>query len=480
MKKFKLLSLLLTILLLISLLPVPALAAPPAPDIAAPYAVVMDAAAGTVLYEKSGNVSFNPSDAAVLMTALLVAEAIDAQSIALTSEVIASTTFRNELYEGAPSAVPPLVTDESLSVEELLYIALMSNAADACNVLAEYSYGSVSSFVSAMNSKAAELGCTGTRFDNPSGLGSGQISTAQDLALIARALASHSQVARICGAYQHTVASTAFSEARSLTSPNALLVADSGFYNDRVTGLRAAGDWNTGYTVVTTALDDATNISLIVVVGGSADPEQRYRDTKALLDWAFGSYSYRPLLSATDILATLPVSLGSPANVGVRPETALTLLLPNDQQMGDVQYAITYDHEQSGATLQAPINAGQVLGTVTVTMDGVEYGTSRLLAASSIEISRVEYLRTQLDQLTHAPAVRQILIILAILLVIYLLLIIFYFIQRWRHLRSVRIAKKDRAIAQTQQAVEWLNIPEEERQGYLDEEYDDYDEESEE
>lgn len=470
MKKFKCLSLLLTILLLINVLPIPAHALM-YPEVASPYAVVMDADTGDFLYEKDADSTFNPYDSAVIMTALLVMEAVDSGSITLDDVVVASDTFSNELYGGTYVA-PAIYAGESLTVEELLYMALMTFAGDACNILAEYVSGSVSAFVSRMNSRAAELGCTGTVFDDTHGAGDGQYSTARDLAVIARALASHGSVMRMCNEYQHTIDATDMSGARELTSYNALFDTGSGYYYEEATGLRIGGTADNGYILIATASSD--NMNLVVVNAGQYDSGQRFADGITLITWAFGNYSYRPLLSDTQTIDTLEIEMGDPNSLGVRPESSVSILLPNDMELDNVQYAITYDHEQSGETLQAPISAGQILGTVTVTMDGKEYGTSRLLAASAVDISRTEYLRTQLDQLKQAPAIRQIVLILVILLAIYLLLVLIYLIQRARHLHSLRVAKKDRAISQTQQAIEWLDIP---GQNDPDDVYtDDYDE----
>ena len=59
---------------------------------------------------------------------------------------------------------------ETMTLESLLYCAMVASANDACNVIAQYVSGSISDFVARMNARAAELGCTGTNFTNTHGL----------------------------------------------------------------------------------------------------------------------------------------------------------------------------------------------------------------------------------------------------------------------------------------------------------------------
>ena len=76
---------------------------------------------------------------------------------------------------------------EELTIEQLLHVLLIPSANDAANVLAEHIAGSISSFTTMMNTKALELGCTGTNFVNANGIhNTNHYSTAYDLALMGR------------------------------------------------------------------------------------------------------------------------------------------------------------------------------------------------------------------------------------------------------------------------------------------------------
>ena len=466
MKKFKLLSFLLIISLLTALVPVPALALDD-PVVAAQAAVVMDADTGDVMYELNADQRYFPAELTMAMTALLVSEAVSNRTVALSDLATASEDVRYNMQDNSTSMDPIIHPGEALSIEDLLYGAMLGSAADACNVLAEHLSGSVSSFVAAMNKRADELGCTNTHFANANGqVAEDHYSTAMDLAIIARQLLSSPQMLSICSAAEHTVEATEQSESRKLTNRNEMLIPTSDNYFDRAYGVKNGYADEYGRCMIAAA--EWNEMNVIVVVIGCPNVGDQFRAARSLFDWVFANFSYRSILSATDVLATLDVNMGNPSSVGVRAESGKSIILPNDQELGDIRYEVQYTHEQEGRQLQAPISAGESLGTITVYLDGENFGSSRLVAASTVEISRLEYMRTQLDGMFQTPAVRQIITILIILLAIYLLLMVFYFVQRFRHLHSLRVAKKDRAIAQSQQEAQWIDDPEDDEDDYDD------------
>lgn len=455
MKKFKLLSLLLIISLFVCLMPVQALALDD-PQVSAASAVVMDVATGKVLFEKDSDRSVSVGTLATLMTALVVGDAVDQNQLTLEDIVTASSSFQANLTEGVPTA--SIQPGETLTVNDLLYCVALASAADACNILAEQVSGSIGEFVNAMNAKAQTLGCTGTSFLNANGVEPAGQTTVLDLAVIGRALTGSTAIRTPFSAFTYSVPATDMTETRSLTNSNSLLDSESPFYYSYAYGFRNATLADGGAAMVAAATYD--EMEIVAVVVGCPDSDSRFNDVRTLFDWVFNNFSYRTILSNTENLTTIPVKLGDPDSVGVRGEDAIRAILPNDQDLGKVEYQITYQHEQNGTALEAPLDAAQYLGDVTVLLDGEAQGTSRLVAASSVDVSRLQYLRTQLEAMTQNESVRQLVTILIVILGIYLLLVIFYLIQRMLHLHSLRRARKDRAISRAQQEIQWLDIPE--------------------
>ena len=119
-----------------------------------------------------------PASTTKIVTAILVLE-----NHSLDEKVTASYDAVMSIPSGYSTA--DIQIEEELTVEQLLELLLVHSANDAANVLAEYAGGSVSSFVSMMNTKANELGLSNTHFTNPYGLqDDNHYTTAHDLAII--------------------------------------------------------------------------------------------------------------------------------------------------------------------------------------------------------------------------------------------------------------------------------------------------------
>ncbi|MCG2720553.1 MAG: D-alanyl-D-alanine carboxypeptidase [Thermodesulfovibrionales bacterium] len=137
--------------------------------------VVMDVATGKLLYAKNPNLKRPPASTTKLMTAMLAIENTSLQDVVTISSNAADT----------PAHTAGFREGEKITVEKLLYAALMGSANDAAVALAEAVSGSEKRFVERMNRKAIAIGALNTRFINANGLpGSGQYTTASDLAKI--------------------------------------------------------------------------------------------------------------------------------------------------------------------------------------------------------------------------------------------------------------------------------------------------------
>jgi D-alanyl-D-alanine carboxypeptidase (penicillin-binding protein 5/6) len=462
MKKFKILPIVLTILIMMALLPVSALAVDD-PAIGASAAVLMDASTGEVYYSKNADKTMAPASTTKMMTALLVVEAIERGDIGVNDVVTAYDDCQYNLDSDSSNANPAIEPGETMTVEQLLYCAMLASANEACNILGEYVAGSISGFVSQMNSRAQELGCQNTNFTNTNGLeDSNHYTTAYDFALIAQEAVQHQLFVQVCGTLNYTVASTNKNDARSLTNTNSLLNPDSSYYYEYAYGIKTGYFSSAGYCLVSAATYD--NMDVICVVLGGQESGDQFADSLTLYDWMFDNFSHRQILGSTETIYTVDVALGTADSTGLRAENAIYVTLPKDYD-ASINYQVTLYHAVEGRTLEAPVNAGDVLGEVTVIdSDGTVYGTSYLVATNSVDISRVEYLKTQVKELFQTPVVRRIITLLIVLLAVYVLLVFFYSLQRVRHLKSLRAAKRERAMRQAHEETQWLEIPDQTEQ----------------
>ncbi len=459
MKKFKILSVLLAIVMFATMLPVSAMAEESEPEITANAAVLADAVTGEVYYSKNADKTVHPASTTKMLMALLVVEAVERGEISLTDEVTASENCQYNMDEYSSHADPAIVPGEVMTVEGLLYCAMLLSANEACNILAEHVSGSVDAFVAAMNARAQELGCGNTHFVNTNGLEDpNHYTTAADFAKIAQEAVKNSTLMGICGTLAYTVPATNKADARELVNTNSLLNPNSDYYYEYAYGIKTGYFTNAGYCLVSASAYDEMDV--VCVVLGSAEKGDHFSDTLAIFDWFYDTYSNRQILSSTQTLMPVTVELGTEESTGVRADTAVSKILPKDYETTDLKYSVILYHEMEGRPLEAPVNAGEVLGEVTVLLDGEECGMAYLVATTTVEMSRLEYLRSQSAELFQSPVIRRIITLLICLLGIYILLVLFYYWQRARHLRSVRRAKRARAIRQAREEAQWLDFPE--------------------
>ena len=461
MKKSKILLLMLIAALAVSMLALPALAteetsesnetgvsvSEAAPTVSASAAILMDTKTGDVYYDYNADQNCPPASTTKIMTALLVVEAIENGQFSLDDSVAAYDDCRYGMDDDSSNASPAIEPGEILSVRDLLYCAMLVSANEACNILAEYTAGSISDFVSRMNERAAALGCTNTHFSNPSGLeDSNHYSTARDMALIAREAVSHDQFVSLCSASSYTVGATNLHDSRSLNNTNAFVNPDSSYYDSDVYGVKTGYFEAAGGCLVSAIEKD--DIDLIAAIfGGTINDEEdrRYDDTAALFDWLYSNYSYHQVLSSTDSVIKVPVTLATSDTVAGRPDTSISVLLPNDFDMDSLEYEYVIYSERDATPLIAPVSAGTILGEVTVSAGGRVFGTVNLVATNTADLSKSVYLKNSIKSILQQPIVHKLLVILIIVVALYLILSFLYVVQHSRYKRSLRQARRERA-----------------------------------
>lgn len=150
-------------------------------------AVVMDAHSGKVVYAHEPHKRLVPASLTKMMLVLVVMENVRAGKLRLSEPVTAS-----EKSTGVGGTQIDLKPGESLPLEEMLQAILIRSANDAAATVAEHVSGSQARFVELMNQRARALGMRDTFFTNVHGLpepnGHDNISTAYDMAILAKAL----------------------------------------------------------------------------------------------------------------------------------------------------------------------------------------------------------------------------------------------------------------------------------------------------
>ena len=392
MKKQRFLSLFLLLSLLASLFLTPTACAYEDFDLDAKAGLLIEANTGEVLFEKNAHQENYPASITKVMTALLVLEAVDRGQLALTDSVTASEEAFASLPANASNA--GMKVGETLTVEQLLYCLLVPSGNESANVLAQAVSGSIDGFVALMNSRAAELGCEHTHYVNPHGLHDpNHYSSAWDIYLVTREAMKHELFMTICNAKSYEIPATNVNEkSRTLHSTNYLISnwrALGYLYRD-AQGIKTGSTDEAGYCLVSSAVRGSrTLISVVLGAERRKDPDDVVRtysfiETSRLFDWGFDNFTSRQILSADEPICEVPVTLSSETNyVVVHPAEDLTRMLPNDLAVEDIERTVTLHSE----SVEAPVAAGDELGTLTLSYRGTVYGEVPLLALSDVSAS---------------------------------------------------------------------------------------------
>jgi|GEM_PF-161798 len=468
MRNLRFIPIFLITALLLSTLPTLPAAALVDPSPGAEFVVIVETTSDQVLYERNPRARAYPASLTKIMTVMLACEAINAGEVSASDIVVASENARFDLTEDSSTA--NIVPGESMAFQDLLYCALVKSANEACNIIAEHVAGSIPAFVQRMNDRARELGCTGTLFANTHGMpDEGHYTTAWDMYLIMEAAIDYPLFVEISGTKKVEIPATNLATPRVLENTNALL-GDSdafrGYSYEYAKGGKTGHTSAAGHCLASYAAKN--NIELIAIVMKAETVERddgtmnygHFSDSILLYNWAFENFSYQEVIKQTEVIATLPVAMGSDSNtVSLRPERSVSVLLPNDTDaLASFDRTIVLYNEATGEQLQAPIQAGEVFGEITLTRENVDVTyTIPLVATGSVNLSKAYYMTTQIKEVLGSGVVRTIVTVLIILAFLYIIIVVRYRVLRMRHRNSVRRAKRERAAR--------------EREGYSSNEY---------
>lgn len=335
-------------------------------EVKAKSAVLMDQSTGTVLMRMNENEKLYPASVTKIMSMLLVAEAIDSNTIRLTDAV---TTSTNAAEKGGSQIW--LKEGETMTVDELLKATAVYSANDACTALGEYIAGSDEAFVTMMNDRAQELGMKNTHFDNCTGLddtSTTHLTTAYDIALMSRELMKHQFIQQYTKIWMDSLRDGK----TELVNTNKLIR----FY-EGATGLKTGTTSKAGCCISATATRNGT--SLIAVVMGADNSKDRFEGAKAMLNWGFANYETVTPEIDKSLITNVNIIKGEEKTLMPQISGGFGFLIPKGKQKN-----ITQEIDLAAA-VEAPVESNQTLGTVTVKLDGKKLGEYKLTAPHYVE-----------------------------------------------------------------------------------------------
>ena len=345
------------------LLVLPAAAVTGAPETEAGSAVLMEKETGTVLYEDHAHDKLEPASVTKVMTLLLVMEAIDSGRLKLDDMVTVSA--RSASMGGSQVY---LKEGEQMTVDDMLKAVAVVSGNDAAVALAEHLAGSESAFVERMNQRARELGMEDTNFLNCTGLpAAGHLTSAYDIALMSRALIGHAKIREYTTIWMDTIRDGQF----QLANTNKLVR----FY-EGCTGLKTGSTDSALYCLSATAERDG--MELIAVVMKSPTSAQRFESAKSLLNFGFANYT---LLDIQPDAAIPPVEVSLGTLDQVQPILGQgSRILVDRNELNEVTTELRLTDN-----VEAPVEQGQKLGEMVVSVGGQERQVIPLVADQAVE-----------------------------------------------------------------------------------------------
>jgi len=360
---------------------------PPLPEYVSGAVIVMDAETGLILYERDQHARLYPASITKVMTALVVLEHVT--DLSETLHITEHSVLSLPSYASRMGIQP----GETLTMREALYGIMLPSANEVSIAMAEHVSGNVEDFVDLMNQRAYSLGAVNTRFINPSGLpGDNQYTTAYDVALIMReAVRFPAFIDAIAAAYFELPPRESQPEGQTIRNTNWMIREEGPYFHGAVIGGKTGFTNAAQHTLVTFAERDGRSL---IVTTLFAPSRATFTDTASLLEYGFSlPYEYRTVFR-TDINSwTVPVFYTSDiegaeeeqiGQVSIRGDSDLLVRLPVDFSRIQLRTEISVPEK-----LSPPIEAGDVLGLVTVYAQDIWMGEMVLRAENSVYLPEI-------------------------------------------------------------------------------------------
>lgn len=385
-------------------------------EITAKAAILVSLDTGEVLFEKNADEKVYPASITKIMTTLLILENEkynpDAK-IAMTQDVL-------DLISGTGSSVSLLKAGEEVSQLDLVYMVLMASYGDCALLAALYYGGSVENFVNMMNKRAAELGLSGTHYENPIGLHHEQnYTTARDTYTLTATALQNETFKEVCSSTRHTV-KTSMSGERTISTTNFLQDNTTNYYYQYAKGVKTGYTDEAGRCLVSTASYNGYRY-LCAVFGCPANEKKHFIESKELYRWAFNNFEFKKVADNSNPVAEIGVNLSLDTDfVSLYIEKSFVSVLPKDADDSTISI-VTH---LVGESVDAPIKKGDVLGTADIIYAEEVIGTVNLVSNEDVEKSTMLAALRAIKNFFASSYMKVVYVIIAAAILIFIIAVI--------------------------------------------------------
>ena len=403
-----------------------------APSLTAPAAYVVNLDTNIVVYEKNSETPLSAASLTKLMTTLLLLENYQDQLDSI-SPTAPSYVYDLIWEQSTNASSADIRRGETQSLRNLLYAMLLPSGNEAAYIVADYmGGGSIDNFVAMMNDEAKAVGCTGTTFVDPCGLNPNNITTARDAYLILRALTAYDVFSTVVGTPSYDMGTN-----DRYTTPGTYiiqttdkLITNSSYHRDYTKGGKTGslGEWQNfaGWH----SQDGESYISILLNVPYDADPEgmrPALVETATIMDWVFDTYTIAPALDTTQPITEVRVAYSTQADtVMLYPADNMMTLLPREGGAALTEQVFNVPDQ-----LPAPIKQGDIVGTVTLTIEGETIGTADLIAGSDVSRNQLLYTISRVSLFFSSTYFKVVVILTMLVIGAYLIFTVGRILRIW-------------------------------------------------
>ena len=336
-------------------------------------AVLMDADTGRILYEKNGEEVLPMASTTKIMTLLVTLENADLEGTVTVSSYAASM----------PDVQLNIREGERYRLKDLCYSMMLESHNDAAAAIAEHVGGSVEGFASMMNQKARDLGCYHTYFITPNGLDAEDehgvhSTTAEDLARIMRFCMQNDAFLSITRELSWNFTDLDGTRSFTVNNKNAFLnmmegalTGKTGFTNDA------------GYCYVGALEREGKRLIVaLLACGWPGNRTWKWSDTQTLMNYGLDTYHHETIGEEMIRMEPAAVQDGRKESVELRADIGTVQMLLKEDDL----FRIETDRPSE---LQAPVEAGEIVGTVAYYLNNEIVDIFPVYAAETVQ--KIDY-----------------------------------------------------------------------------------------
>jgi len=353
-------------------------------------AILMTQDKGEIIFEKDADTIRYPASMTKILTVLLALMFVDDlnQKVTVTETAIAVPE---------DSSTMSLQAGEEIRLLDILYGTMLLSANDGANVIAETVSGDIPHFVQLMNETASAIGCLNTHFVNAHGYhDDNHYSTARDIALIAREAMKNEQFKEIAGTVSYKIPKTNLHRARTITTKTEYMLTGTEekpnkYFYEYASGIKTGSHSHSGYCFAGAASKNGVDLISVVMFTGK---RARWADTIKLMNYGFSQYmkvtpqelyNMNPITIETSNYSTNDNNRGKLQLICTPMEGTVEIIATRNEIKRMSENLTDLVIIQYTRDFQAPITAGEQLGTMTYFPERGDPAVYSLTASRNIE-----------------------------------------------------------------------------------------------